>query len=769
MLDESFPDHFVLPCLDSGGGDRDPMLLDTLIFRSDRQQKKLDVVIRKEPTVLSDLDHESVSVVRKEVPVSSEKLDALVEFESAYLDKRLNAAVRVMRFDAVGSACSLDSMAALPEPFKRVADVEQLVPYMELPIGGDYPFGGDCSALVPSAVDFVRADDAAAILSVGCDTADDCVELTLPSTVSIDDSLVGLLPSTVPPDYTCNALASTALLEDRLTHLSTVSLDDELNAHTSVLLDDGLDEHSSTVLFGNSLDSRPSVVLLYEFRSDSRCFHQKETLSNQCLLTQFFAVLCYTTLWLISCFDSRLYSQRAVLCWISQIIFDFRRHLLCARDLHRSWDFFQPLPSSYRWRMRLDMSVFNLWLGLGHSPSESVFVKGIPMLDLSSSLIWTSTLVAFGTSTSCRSSISMVQLLSVAICRWRRRVSMSVNCCLTQQYLSSHLDYSGLNSTVASELPSTDTIDRELTSIDRALTSSDGHLSDATSLIGKSSFESSLGLTSDGNYSLDIVDQPSLDSTPHSHSSETVADVVELLVDEDVSLDSGDVCDISTKLSFHPTSSWIAFSLATLGLTALFASLVFSVREGGLTLLEPISGSKYLWDLFIKGLGRIASSSCDRGFLWICDLLSTFLAEHCQLEKMIFNFDNNNRRSFRGPLATVICPVSSLSLELLLLRITSSVDYRSCGGSYYRIPWSLFSLFGLLFGFGRWTYRRREPSIGVASLFDQKELEPSSNQKEHSLLKERISILSATVLEFASAYYLGHHCRPFSFSFGFLV
>lgn len=65
MLDESFSDHFVLPRLDSGGGDRDPMLLDTLIFRhrgpmlldtlifrSDQQQKKVDVVIQKEPTVL---------------------------------------------------------------------------------------------------------------------------------------------------------------------------------------------------------------------------------------------------------------------------------------------------------------------------------------------------------------------------------------------------------------------------------------------------------------------------------------------------------------------------------------------------------------------------------------------------------------------------------------------------------------------------------------------------------------------------------------------
>ena len=58
----------------------------------------------------------------------------------------------------------------------------------------------------------------------------------------------------------------------------------------------------------------------------------------------------------------------------------------------------------------------------------------------------------------------------------------------------------------------------------------------------------------------------------------------------------------------------------------------------------------------------------------------------------------------------------------------------------------------------------------IASLFDQKELEPSSNQKEHSLLKEHISILSATVLEFASAYYLGHCCRPFFYVFfGFFV
>jgi len=137
-----------------------------------------------------------------------------------------------------------------------------------------------------------------------------------------------------------------------------------------------------------------------------------------------------------------------------------------------------------------------------------------------------------------------------------------------------------------------------------------------------------------------------LDSTLYAHSSEPVDDVVESLVDDDVFLDSGDTHDFGAKLLsklhlMYLTSNLMMYSWAALGMTVPLVLLVFSAREGGLTLLllKTIRGSEHIWDLFIKGLGRITSSSCDLCFLWSYDFLPLLPARPCQLEReMIFDF-----------------------------------------------------------------------------------------------------------------------------------
>jgi hypothetical protein len=230
---------------------------------------------------------------------------------------------------------------------------------------------------------------------------------------------------------------------------------------------------------------------------------------------------------------------------------------------------------------------------------------------------------------------------------------------------------------------------------------------------GQSSFESSLC------NSLGIVAQPLLASTLYAHSSKPVDDVAESFVDDDVPLDSGDTHDLGTRLLsklhlMYLTLISLVYSWATLGMIVPFVLLGFSVREGGLTLaqLKTIRGSEHLWDLFIviKGLCRITASSCDLSFLWSYDLLSLLRAGLCQLEKeMIFDSDDDPCR-FRGDLCLwdhkiKMCPVTmaSFSLERFLLRFTTSVIHmnRFCGGTW--MPWSLFDLVRLQFGFNRWT------------------------------------------------------------------
>jgi len=422
----------------------------------------------------------------------------------------------------------------------------------------------------------------------------------------------------------------------------------------------------------------------------------------------------------------------------------------------------------------LETNVNSLRLGSAALTHETVFMQKTTLLFWSSivsnwspQLSWISTVEDFDRVVYFRS--CMFHLLPEFSHRWRRRfVGMSVKWSwlpnynntyfgnayqlpTTLEYLwntsimysPSNVKYTGLLSSIVRELPTSgpasvyhsrelpafyspsfidiSSIGEELPSIVRVFSPS--HVSSIRVDVrlnvrvtnGKSSFESSFA------NSLDIVDQSLLDSTLYAHSSEPVDDVVESLVDDDVFLDSGDTHDFGAKLLsklhlMYPTSNLMMYSWAALGMTVPLVLLVFSAREGGLTLLllKTIRGSEHIWDLFIKGLGRITSSSCDLSFLWSYNFLSLLPAGPCQLEKeMNFDFVNDLCR-FRGDLlAHNICPVmmTSLSLERVSLRITASVVYMDqfCGGTW--LPWSLFSLVGLQFGFNRWTYHRREPPM----------------------------------------------------------
>ncbi len=249
-----------------------------------------------------------------------------------------------------------------------------------------------------------------------------------------------------------DAQSSVALVLGALT--SNVPLIfDYYSSDSDTLRSDALDAHISVVLLGYSPYKLPSDLLacepstgssLVSLDLDGGFWIQKETVfCHWCYLT-FFVVLSYLTCWWIFyCSYSSCHSIGIMFFWIHQLL--LRTWILCdgyLRSCSPSAELRQVILPC--WRSRRFFAFLGLIIILCYRYDSSchavmTFMLGLPylvrcsfVLNWSFTLVWTSAIAAFGTSTSCRS--SMVQLPSVASFRWRRRVSTSFMCWLMQQY-----------------------------------------------------------------------------------------------------------------------------------------------------------------------------------------------------------------------------------------------------------------------------------------------------------------------------------------------